>query len=45
VEEGEPAVSPDGTRLAYVGDPEGTDQLFVSDADGSNPLTVRPRRG
>jgi TolB protein len=38
-----PAWSPDGGRIAFIGDRDGNDQLYVMNADGSG--LVRLTRG
>jgi Tol biopolymer transport system component len=34
--EGEPAISPDGTRVAYVSNESGNDEIYVTDVVGGN---------
>ncbi|NNU16140.1 amidohydrolase family protein [Parvularcula sp. ZS-1/3] len=36
----QPALSPDGTTLAFISDREGEDDLWVSDADGENARKI-----
>lgn len=36
----QPAVSPDGTMIAFISDRDGDDNLWVADADGSNPRRI-----
>jgi len=42
---GEPAFSPDGSRIAYVTTRDGNPEVYVMDADGANPvrLTTDPQ--
>ena len=35
-----PAVSPDGTKVAFVSDRNGTNEIFVMGIDGSNPTRI-----
>ena len=35
-----PAVSPDGTKVAFASDRGGTDEIYVMDADGSDPVNI-----
>lgn len=36
IREGSPALSPDGTRIAFVSSHEGNDEIYVSDLNGAN---------
>jgi Tol biopolymer transport system component len=38
--EGEPAISPDGTRVAYVSDVSGNSEIYVSDVAGPGQLQL-----
>jgi Tol biopolymer transport system component len=38
--EGDPAWSPDGTRIAFSSDRDGNSDIFVMQADGSNPINL-----
>ncbi len=37
-----PAMSPDGTKIAFIGDETGEQQLYVADADGVGPKQLTP---
>ncbi len=39
-----PALSPDGTRIAFISDRAGTFDLYVADADGANPARLGAAR-
>jgi Tol biopolymer transport system component len=41
----QPALSPDGTRLAYASDPTGIHKLWTANADGSGPEATTPDFG
>lgn len=43
--EGSPAVSPDGSRVAYVADAAGNLDLYVTDAHGGSPLQLTDNPG
>lgn len=38
--EGQPAIAPDGGRIAYVADAEGNDDLYLVDAQGGVPVRL-----
>lgn len=39
-EDAYPAVSPDGTKIAFVSTRDGNSEIYVMDADGSNPVNL-----
>src|SRR5688572_15665363 len=39
---GFPRYSPDGTRLAFVGEVDGVEDLFVAEANGATPRAIAP---
>jgi Tol biopolymer transport system component len=43
--EGEPAISPDGTRVAYVSDESGNDDVYVADVLGGRVLQLTTDSG
>lgn len=40
VEDGEPMISPDGTKIAFISRRDGNREIYVMDIDGNNPLRL-----